>query len=144
MTMLKIVVVFCSLILVVAGLGINCRGSSGCKGEPTLEQLNAEVQKLDDGRVYRSGEHIVCLPRGRGIISIINWRDGLCIFLQFAPEGTTITGSRVKQLIPQLMAHGCKGCGSIPINFPASNDPGPGILTTNYVSDTDNPCIGVC
>uniref|UniRef100_A0A914YB76 Killer toxin Kp4 domain-containing protein n=1 Tax=Panagrolaimus superbus TaxID=310955 RepID=A0A914YB76_9BILA len=76
------------------------------------------------------------------ILFQINPNDGYCLFLQKTQNG--INGDRIKQLVALLMEHGCKGCGSVPINYPGSNDPKNGILTSNYVSNKDNPCNGLC
>lgn len=47
-------------------------------------------------------------------------------------------------LILALIDHGCKICGSVPIHYADqnSNDPSSGILTFNYVKNTD--CTGNC
>ncbi|KAK0640760.1 killer toxin [Cercophora newfieldiana] len=127
-------------------LGINCRGSANCDhqlgGANYLETLKNYVNQAQDGRVYRNGEHIACISRG----SLANgFKGGYCVF----PQGTAsgVTGARAKKLMQDLRDHGCTRCGSVPIDFkwPTSNDPKNGILTSNFVSDTDNPCnTGLC
>lgn len=57
-------------------------------------------------------------------------------------ERCAITQGRIYDLLLDLINHGCKGCGSVPIDFP-NNDPSNGILTINYVSDRQG-CDGVC
>lgn len=124
-------------------LGINCRGSAICSdpraGKDASRRLQAYIQNIQGGRVYRNGEHIACVGRG----STISPNGGFCAFLQ----GTTrnVNGNQIKELIGHIVGHGCKVCGSVPIDFPGSNDPKNGILTVNYVSNTDNPCPdGLC
>uniref|UniRef100_A0A914QBT0 Killer toxin Kp4 domain-containing protein n=1 Tax=Panagrolaimus davidi TaxID=227884 RepID=A0A914QBT0_9BILA len=138
--MLKGVILF-SLTAAVIGLGINCRGSGACTSKDALGTLNNLIQGIQGSRQYNNGEHIACVGRGKGIIGLINPNDGYCLFLQGTANG--INGDRIKQLIALLMEHGCKGCGSIPINYP-DNNPDNGILTSNYVSNKDNPCDGLC
>lgn len=53
-----------------------------------------------------------------------------------------ITQARVYELLLDLINHGCRVCGSVPVDFP-NNDPSNGILTINYVKDIAG-CKGVC
>ncbi|KAK8034253.1 hypothetical protein PG993_009248 [Apiospora rasikravindrae] len=85
--------------------GINCRGSSNCGGT---------LCKLTDILSQR-------------------YRRGLCAFVQGNFNGQ-ITASKAGDLLQDLVNHGCNKCGSVPVDFPGSNDDGNGILTVNYVS----------
>lgn len=66
---------------------------------------------------------------------------GICVFLQGTASG--VQGSQIQALFKEIRNHGCKGCGSVPIVFPGSNDPKDGILTVNYVADRGG-CDGIC
>jgi hypothetical protein len=66
----------------------------------------------------------------------------MCAFLQDTKSG--VVGSQIQALLQELQNHGCKGCGSVPIDFTSgSNDPANGILTVNYVGDRRG-CDGIC
>ena len=127
-----------------AALGINCRGSALCSdaraGKNAASRLQSFINAgIQGNRVYRNGEHIACVDR----TSLAAPSGGFCAFLQ----GTNrdVNGNNIRDLIGQIVGHGCKVCGSVPIDFPGSNDPKNGILTVNYVSSTDNPCPeGLC
>ena len=54
----------------------------------------------------------------------------------------SVSQDRVYELLLDIINHGCKGCGSVPVDFP-NNDPSNGILTINYVNDRKG-CQGVC
>ena len=69
----------------------------------------------------------------------------MCVFLQFMPNNPGIEGRRIKYLLDALAGHGCKGCGSVPVAWPSNDPDREGILTVNYVGNTDNPCpTGLC
>jgi hypothetical protein len=115
-------------------LGINCRGSGFCSGDSVAFQLYQYINNAQDNRFYPNGIHIACTKSGSG---------GICAFLQGTKSG--LNGAQIKPLASEIVKHGCKVCGSVPITFPGSNDPKNGILTFNYVKNTDNPCRpGLC
>jgi hypothetical protein len=115
-------------------LGINCRGSGFCSGNSVAFQLYQYINGAPDNRQYNNGFHIACTKSGKG---------GICAFLQGTKGGQN--GAQVKALASEIVKHGCNVCGSVPITFPKSNDPKDGILTFNYVKNTDNPCPpGLC
>jgi hypothetical protein len=127
----------------VQGLGINCRGSAACKRNGALSDLSGFIQNIQLDRIYNNGEHIACRGQNNGILGIIDPNGGVCAFLQFTAGG--ISGNQIKSLTASLVEHGYNACGSVPINFPDSNDPSDGILTFNFVANTDNPCPnGLC
>lgn len=89
------------------GLGINCQGSSECKRVSNLNSVKADVCSKPPGNIYRSGDHIgTYCPPGVG---------GTAAFIQFVPDGTTITAAKACELLGYLQDHGCKGCGSVPL-----------------------------
>ncbi|KAF2191862.1 hypothetical protein K469DRAFT_695963 [Zopfia rhizophila CBS 207.26] len=119
-------------------LGINCRGSEVSAGAGTgghsLGALAGLIsEKLDMNRAYKSGEHIAC--------SGTKSSTGLCIFPQSLK--VELKGQHIKDLLNRLMAHGCKTCGSVPVDAPNSNNPANGILTSNWVGNTGG-CNGMC
>ncbi|KAI5459614.1 killer toxin [Mariannaea sp. PMI_226] len=131
-------------------LGINCRGSSTCGRSHTknaIKQLASFIiGEIETCRTYSNGEHIACITDG----NILAPNGGFCAFLQGTGYGAS--GLAIQELIATLADRTddvCNNCGSIPYSFPAdlggSNDPGAGILTVNFVGNTDNPCpTGLC
>ncbi|KAI9776538.1 MAG: hypothetical protein M1839_009519 [Geoglossum umbratile] len=119
-------------------LGINCRGSGFCGKNGAVNTLAGYIDGIQGCRVYQNGEHIACKSDPK----VLNGNGGECAFLQGTASG--LSGSAIQALIKEIQGHGCEGCGSVPIGFPqvfgGSNDPSGGILTVNYVADTDNPC----
>lgn len=110
------------------GLGINCRGSSSCGAvDGTLRDITDLVCNFPFGRNakrrYNHNERIaqVC----------DRFTGGLAVFTQ--DTRSTITPMQACVLLRLLMRHGCKACGSIPLDFPNSNDVKKGQLTVNYV-----------
>ncbi|KAK3331574.1 Kp4-domain-containing protein [Cercophora scortea] len=129
--------------LAARALGINCRGSALCSdarsGSNAASRLQGYINNIQGNRVYHNGEHIACVARG----SLISPNGGFCAFLQYTNRD--VNGAAIKNLIAAIVGHNCKVCGSVPIDFPGSNDPKNGILTVNYVANTDNPCPdGLC
>lgn len=144
-------------------LGINCRGSGLCPLASIENHSGVSIIQLwhdvlaatdkDDSTVYNSGDHIVCIgtsvsisigasvsAEADGISGDINLSTdiqlgsgGVCLFLQ----GASLTLGQIKPLVDALGQHGCTTCGSVPIHFvdEGSNDPAPGILTSNYVGN---------
>ncbi|MCJ1227676.1 hypothetical protein MMC12_004332 [Toensbergia leucococca] len=117
--------------LVNAKLGINCQGSFFCNPssshapDPIWEFLNYPILI---GRVYEAGEHIAC-------------QGYICAFYQ--NTDVALSGVGFHELVTFLYAHGCKMCGSVPVEYPFNNDPDvAGILTVNYVSNPS--CSGMC
>ncbi|KAF3917684.1 hypothetical protein AA313_de0209103 [Arthrobotrys entomopaga] len=113
-------------------LGINCRGSPASAGGCRLNDIIAAATRLDPNRQYNNGDHIACCQTIAG--------NGLCAFFQGISGSKA--GSSVLPLLHSLQDHHCQVCGSVPINFPGSNDPKNGILTVNGVGATH--CNGVC
>lgn len=112
--------------------------------------------KAADSTPYNSGDHVICVSHTlvinlslpvidpTGLTSGMNlgsWhlggklRDGgICLFPQHLKSGPMTLGT-IRKLVDKLLEHGCETCGSVPAHFVdrASNDPGDGILTFNYV-----------
>ncbi|KAF8204503.1 hypothetical protein K438DRAFT_1757701 [Mycena galopus ATCC 62051] len=88
--------------------GINCEGSLKCNGQPhdTAKVLVGYINGIDSGRYYDNGEHIA----GPG----------------------PMPGERIKNVAPQLLAHGCTVCGSVPTG--PNNDDSGGQLTFNFIA----------
>ena len=147
-------------------LGINCRGSFMCKVASWQSKSPKRIsQALRDAiwlspkanhTMYQSGEHIICVTSSLGVSNEVGAQTsdgptssltlsgkintgGICVF----PQGSNVTLGLVRGLSDKLLQHGCGTCGSVPIKFlEGSNDPGPGILTYNYVNNPD--CTGQC
>lgn len=92
-------------------MGINCRGSGACGGSGTiggsgtrLSNLKSNIDNVDDDQHFDNGEHIACEENKLG--------TGICAFFQKTGSGGT--GSEAKDLIQQLVNHGCTACGSVP------------------------------
>jgi hypothetical protein len=130
-------------------LGINCRGSSTCgraKTQGAVNTIAGYIAGVQPCRNYKNGEHIACINDGNVLAS----NGGFCAFLQGTASGAV--GADINAMIQSLNNRTddhCNNCGSVPILFPpalgGSNDPKPGILTVNFVSNTDNPCPdGLC
>ncbi|OPB38899.1 hypothetical protein A0O28_0020050 [Trichoderma guizhouense] len=117
-----------------AAAGVNCNGSSNCAGLSfSLSDFVQLSQQLDENRIYRPGEHIICAEGAFG--------NGACAFLQ---GNSAENGHFVKILLQDLLNHGCKKCGSIPVDATqGGNDDGNGILTVNAVGSTGG-CKGIC
>lgn len=129
-------------------LGINCRGSGFCTGFPINPQVSGQEAKvladwiqgleadglqpvvIADDRIYKNGEHIACYQRSL-----------ICAFLQ-KTKGDGVSGADVKKQARFIPDHGCKVCGSVPTDYPATNNVNDGELTFNYV--TQPSCNGVC
>ncbi|KAK3313374.1 Kp4-domain-containing protein [Apodospora peruviana] len=110
-------------------LGINCRGSSFCGcalgGAGAAERL----QSLH----FQNGEHIACTQSAGS--------SGFWAFLQ--ATNRDVNGAAIRSLINYIVGHNCRTCGSVPIDYPGSNDPKNGILAINYVFNT-RCCEGLC
>ncbi|TPX13588.1 uncharacterized protein E0L32_006059 [Thyridium curvatum] len=118
------------------GLGINCRGSGMC---PTGDHLVAEnlrnsINGAPDDKTFKKGDHIACDPSAGGTAP---WIPGLprlggeiCAFVQSVDS---MTGKQVKALAQRIVDHGCKVCGSAPLDK-EKNDVKYGQLTFNYVT----------
>ena len=137
-----------------ADLGINCRGSSYCRAwflgnnfytEDVISEFwnalttgksaNVPGGPISDAMVYDDPQgdlgHIACRTIGIG-------SEGICLFMQNA--GKT-NGSVIKARVADLVSHGCRLCGSVPLS--GNNHPGEsGILTVNYVRS--GACHGIC
>jgi len=114
--------------------GINCEGNANCPGVVgSLSEIKSFANGADDNRFYQNGEHIACVESLAG--------TGLCAFLQ---NTGGVPGSSIKTLLQDLLDHGCKKCGSVPVFFPSDNNDGDhGILTVNEVGSTGG-CNGLC
>ena len=66
------------------------------------------------------------------------------MFPQLPDSTPGITLEAIRPMADALLEHGCGTCGSVPIHLvdQGNNDPGPGILTFNYVKDPY--CTGDC
>jgi hypothetical protein len=106
---------------VVRDLGINCRGRAPCgysgRGNE-VEMIAGYINSgIDSNRHYSDGSYIACSNR-------------FCAFLQGTNGGRS--GGEIRVLI-QSLADRCKRCGSVPVDYLNSSDPGDGMLTVNYV-----------
>ncbi|KAG0627766.1 hypothetical protein M758_2G226500 [Ceratodon purpureus] len=90
----------------VTGLGINCRGSGFCPtSSPATVQLRDAVNNDGDpNRLYNNGQQIACTD------------NNVCAFVQ--NFGGQVSEGRVGTLLGNLVDHGCKTCGSVPLDFP--------------------------
>lgn len=107
------------------GLGINCRGSSSCGGSSgTLSSLTAEIcnqNPLSDTK-----------PPGAPFAQAKcgTYTEAKAVFIQSTSQ--SLSYGQVCDYLRKLKSHGCKGCGSIPIN--PGNNVKNGQVTVNYVS----------
>ncbi|KAK6330598.1 hypothetical protein TWF718_002796 [Orbilia javanica] len=123
-------------------LGINCRGKFNCAFgvsnymSTTLSHL---IDEIPDDRLYTEREKIAC---AFGIGDMIRPHKFLCAWLEFGSRSNTeyyenlgggvmLSAWNVKRLAREIVKHGCKRCGSVPIEFPAHNDGSLGYLTFN-------------
>ena len=126
-------------------LGINCRGSNpNCWSQSgfddtiaTFLYFAAPGGSLGDADLYTPGSHIMCRPWGAVPVG------GICAFTQgrsLSPTG--INGTMIRLKLNELVDHGCRTCGSVPLS--ENNNPvDAGILTVNYV--LHGPiCNGLC
>jgi hypothetical protein len=110
-----------------SALGINCQGSSRCSKGALQNIVNTALSNTG-GCSATPGQQMYC--------------DGnICAFTQ--GTRSNIDPDTAQVLLTALLSHGCQGCGSIPLEFPFSNDPSNGILTVNFVSD-NHGCNGIC
>lgn len=130
---------------VVMGLGINCRGNPSCSIAGTygvhLTDFQEWFRSIDPNRWYDNGEHIACrtVTVVQGLPGV-NGDATVCAFLQGTGGDW---GSVMQPLIDDLVDHGCKTCGSVPLFFPqGNNNVGDGQLTFNIVSKEDAACDG--
>ncbi len=107
-------------------LGINCRGSSLCSHGP-LQKIIDITRLGPRGCPGRPGEQMYCTGH-------------FCAFTQHTSED--ISPETALRLLNSLKAHGCDGCGSVPLLFP-NDDPSSGILTVNYVAHSQGVSHGV-
>ncbi|KZF19247.1 killer toxin, partial [Xylona heveae TC161] len=110
----------------VSGLGINCRGSSNCRGcAVNLSWLQDQMNGISDDTWFANGQHVTChscegsLQNGQ-----------VCVFVQNYPQG--LDAGTIKSKLGDLANHGCNSCGSCPI-LPG-NDVSTGMVTVNYVA----------
>ncbi|KAJ7137842.1 Kp4-domain-containing protein [Mycena epipterygia] len=114
---------------VVTDFGINCEGSSICKGKSAhvASLLVGYIDGIADDAWYNNGQQIACA-------------EDVCAFLQNSGGNS---GKNIKGLAHYIRDHGCTACGSVPIFYPGDNNVKDGQLTFNYVSRP--ACtIGVC
>lgn len=122
------------LVSVSNGLGINCRGSAMCStGDVwTADNLKNSINGLPDDKYFKEGDHIACDPAGLAnpIPGAPKIGGGICAFVQ---KTDGLNGKDLKRLAQAIVDHGCKMCGSVPKDYPDSNDVNDGELTFNYV-----------
>lgn len=126
-------------------LGINCRGSSQCFmgrwapgdcGKDGMQRIGATLKyAVEEGygnRTYfEGGKSAVVASDGRALtdhLEKIACHGHCCAFYQNGGAGTVEDALRH---VDNLRDHGCKGCGSDPVN--PGNDVAAGELTVNWV-----------
>lgn len=107
------------------GLGINCKGSSSCGAvDGTLQAIVDMVCNLPNGPAG--------FPPGVRLAQYCDrFAGGIAAFTQNTK--TFVTPGKACSLLQLLKKHGCGTCGSIPLDYPHSNDVNKGELTVNYV-----------
>jgi hypothetical protein len=130
--------IFAALLNLVAGLGINCRGSYSCVGARRVaHRLTHSIGAIDRNRWYRNREQIACVSL-EGDESV-RW---FCAFLQNTGGAP---GSKILELAHYIEDHGCRGCGSVPYYFPeGDNNVSRGELTYNSVITPCSLDDGLC
>ncbi|KAH9893874.1 killer toxin [Xylariomycetidae sp. FL2044] len=138
------------LVTQAAAKGLNCKGSFFCSNSDTNHAVRKIASFINEDiehcRTYFKGTHVACVSDS----NIFDSNGGFCAFIQKTDEG--LSGTELQELITKLADRTddtCNNCGSIPIMMLDSNgnknDSKKGILTVNFVSNTDNPCPnGVC
>ena len=142
--------------------GINCEGSSQCprydglNGNTDLLTLQDYTDELNShpSWFYNTGSHIACVnstaaPANESL-PLFTFRGYICIFAQPEPDaffgivgeqnkvkGGGVDAMTIVRKVADLVAHGCRRCGSIPLRD--DNDISDGQLTSNFVSDA--PCV---
>lgn len=123
----------------VSALGINCEGSGYCgsgwnpgaNNHPLQELADIIDYGIDDNRWYGQGEHVAC-----------DQSSGVCAFVQ---KASGASGGTLAIVARDLANHGCTVCGSVPLDFPRTNDVNNGELTFNFVGGDDmGSCSGLC
>lgn len=123
----------------VSAFGINCEGSGYCSplfnpganNHPLLEMVDVIDFGIDDNRWYAAGEHIAC-----------DQSSGVCAFVQ---KTGGASGSDIARAVRYLADHGCTTCGSVPLDFPNTNDVNNGEVTFNFVGLEDmGSCSDLC
>ncbi len=124
--------------------GINNQGSGYC-AKGSMSELVGFVEQIPAYQQYKDGEHIAC----SGIKSSLALGGGTCVYFQ--GTGINHLGIEAQRLIQILSQHpNTQGCGSIPVSLlpelgSVNQFSAAGMLTVNYVANTDNPCPpGVC
>ncbi|KAF9779696.1 hypothetical protein IL306_001292 [Fusarium sp. DS 682] len=109
-----------------AVLGINCRGSGLCSGNKgAITQLAGQLRAIDPSKTFSEGEHITCAD-------IDNLGDpSICLFYQKVGS-RTFSVAQTQTFLQQIIDHGCKLCGSTPIDGSNVNN---GELTVNVVTN---------
>ena len=105
-----------------------------------IKQLFLQVATVDDNRLYQNNELIACVDGALVSGSNVVENQSLCAFLQNVSGG--ITGREIKVFSNQLIAFGCKACGSIPTS---SLNVADGELTFGVIqrgTQNDVPCAG--
>ena len=120
-----------SLAPVALCLGINCRGGYNCAypgpgNSDVARQLVRYIDGIENSRFYNNGEQIACVIDGAGT-------TGYCAFWQ---KTNGLYGGTAKQKAHYITDHGCKICGSVPLDYPNTNDVEKGMLTFNAVAHT--------
>jgi hypothetical protein len=108
------------LLKTAVGLGINCEGSSTC-GYIELSEarpLTNDICNMNPSTTFSNGQHIAC-------------EASICAFLQDV-GGNTFSAGTLCTLAQDIVNHGCKSCGSVPVGYPQTNG------TLFRVRDWDN------
>ncbi|KAH7186243.1 killer toxin Kp4/SMK [Fusarium flagelliforme] len=107
-------------------LGINCRGSGLCVGNKgAITQMAGQLRVIDSSKTFSAGEHITC-------VEIDNIGDpSICLFYQQTGD-LRFTVAETQALFQQILDHGCKLCGSVPLD---GRDVKNGELTVNAVTN---------
>jgi hypothetical protein len=95
------------------------------------------VQYVPDNALYGNHQFVACIQCP---FLLFKSDRGICAFPQHIGKDRLIKGSEIKRAIQQIMDHGCKKCGSVPLQ--PGNNVKQGELTVNFVHKT---CAhGVC
>jgi hypothetical protein len=108
-------------------MGKNCKGSYFCGDCSDIQIVWKLAQDIPDDKWYADGKKILCAQCAWG-----DSRSGLCLFTQ-KMKGQPVRGKHIKYYLRLLIDHGCKQCGSIPLNNQKVED---GELTVNFVAVT--------
>jgi hypothetical protein len=95
---------------------------------------------LDDNKLFSDTGMIACHRCATEKERPADFRQGICVFAKNLKGSKTVTGKVVKDSVNNLMKHGCKRCGGIPVS--PTGDTSEGLIKIDF---TRGACeTGLC